>query len=147
MVAPLVFIALDQANLEGAREVLKCLPREGIFLQTETLTLETSWMGRGARDFYATAWRWSLADIDLLFGLAWRGRLLVTVETTVIVCCPIRDIGRDDDSLPSGCEQPAEGLDYNLVLESIEPATLVSVHSPQELAEVLAGVTNNTSGG
>ena len=51
----ITFIAWDRANLAAVRDVLAGLQRDGIFLRRGHLLLETSWLGSGARDFYATA--------------------------------------------------------------------------------------------
>ena len=56
--SPITFIAWERANLAAVRDVLAGLQRDGIFLRRGHLLLETSWLGTGARDFYATAWRW-----------------------------------------------------------------------------------------
>ena len=68
------------------RDVLAGLRRDGIFLRRGHLLLETSWLGSGARDFYATAWRWSAQDCLLFYDLARRGNLLITISDTVISC-------------------------------------------------------------
>lgn len=83
-VMPLTFVSLAQANMPAIREILVPLPRDGIFLLTSTLLLETSFPG--ARDFYATAWRYAYSDCELFFALASRGELLITVDDAVLVC-------------------------------------------------------------
>ena len=84
--SPITFIAWDRANLAAVRDVLAGLQRDGIFLRRGHLLLETSWLGSGARDFYATAWRWSAEDCPLFYDLARRGKLLITISDTVISC-------------------------------------------------------------
>ena len=84
--SPITFIAWDHANLTAVRDVLAGLQRDGIFLRRGHLLLETSWLGSGARDFYATAWRWSAQDCPLFYALARRGKLLITISDTVISC-------------------------------------------------------------
>ena len=84
--SPITFIAWDSANLPTIREVLAGLQRDGIYLCRGRLLLETSWLGQGARDFYATAWRWSAEDCPLFYDLARSGNLLITISDTVISC-------------------------------------------------------------
>ena len=84
--SPIAFIAWDRANLAAVRDVLAGLQRDGIFLRRGHLLLETSWLGSGARDFYATAWRWGAHDCPLFYDLARRGKLLLTISDTVISC-------------------------------------------------------------
>ena len=84
--SPITFIAWDRANLAAVRDVLASLQRDGIFLRRGHLLLETSWLGSGARDFYATAWRWGAQDCPLFYDLARRGKLLITISDTVISC-------------------------------------------------------------
>ena len=84
--SPITFIAWDRANLAAVRDVLASLQRDGIYLRRGHLLLETSWLGSGARDFYATAWRWSAEDCPLFYDLARRGKLLITISDTVISC-------------------------------------------------------------
>ena len=84
--SPITFIAWDRANLAAVRDVLAGLQRDGIFLRRGHLLLETSWLGSGARDFYATAWRWSAEDCPLFYDLARSGNLLITISDTVISC-------------------------------------------------------------
>ena len=84
--SPITFIAWDRANLPAVRDVLAGMQRDGIFLRRGHLLLETSWLGSGARDFYATAWRWSAEDCPLFYDLARRGKLLITISDTVISC-------------------------------------------------------------
>ena len=90
--SPITFIAWDRANVAAVREVLAGLQRDGIFLRRGHLLLETSWLGTGARDFYATAWRWGAQDCPLLYDLARRGKLLLTISDTVISCGSKDDI-------------------------------------------------------
>ena len=90
--SPITFIAWDRANVAAVREVLAGLQRDGIFLRRGHLLLETSWLGTGARDFYATAWRWGAQDCPLLYDLARRGKLLITISDTVISCGSKDDI-------------------------------------------------------
>ena len=89
---PLTFISLDAAVLGAVRELLSELPREGIYLRRGHLLLEASWLGSGARDFYATAWRWGEEDCPLFYDLARRGKLLLTISDTVISCGDKDDI-------------------------------------------------------
>ena len=90
--SPITFIAWDRANLPAVRDVLAGMQRDGIFLRRGHLLLETSWLGSGARDFYATAWRWSAEDCPLFYALARRGKLLITISDTVISCGDKDDI-------------------------------------------------------
>ena len=90
--SPITFIAWDRANLAAVRDVLAGLQRDGIFLRRGHLLLETSWLGSGARGFYATAWRWSAEDCPLFYDLARRGKLLLTISDTVISCGDKDDI-------------------------------------------------------
>ena len=90
--SPITFIAWDRANVAAVREVLAGLQRDGIFLLRGRLLLETSWLGSGARDFYATAWRWGAHDCPLFYDLARRGKLLLTISDTVISCGSKDDI-------------------------------------------------------
>lgn len=90
--SPITFIAWDRANLPAVRDVLAGLQRDGIFLRRGHLLLETSWLGTGARDFYATAWRWGAPDCPLFYDLARRGKLLLTISDTVISCGSKDDI-------------------------------------------------------
>ena len=96
--SPITFIAWDRANLAAVRDVLASLQRDGIYLRRGHLLLEASWLGSGARDFYATAWRWGAQDCPLLYDLARRGKLLLTISDTVIACGGHDDIAdaRDD---------------------------------------------------
>ena len=84
--SPITFIAWDRANVAAVREVLAGLQRDGIYLRRGHLLLEASWLGSGARDFYATAWRWGEEDCPLFYDLARRGKLLLTISDTVISC-------------------------------------------------------------
>lgn len=84
--SPITFIAWDRANLAAVRDVLASLQRDDIYLRRGHLLLETSWLGSGARDFYATAWRWGAHDCPLFYDLARRGKLLLTISDTVIAC-------------------------------------------------------------
>ena len=90
--SPITFIAWDRANLAAVRDVLASLQRDGIYLRRGHLLLEASWLGSGARDFYATAWRWGEEDCPLLYDLARRGKLLLTISDTVISCGSKDDI-------------------------------------------------------
>ena len=90
--SPITFIAWDRANLAAVRDVLAGLQRDGIYLRRDHLLMETSWLGTGARDFYATAWRWSAEDCPLFYDLARRGKLLITISDTVISCGDKDDI-------------------------------------------------------
>ena len=97
--SPITFIAWDRANLAAVRDVLAGLQRDGIFLRRGHLLLETSWLGSGARDFYATAWRWSAQDCLLFYDLARRGELLLTISDTVISCGGKDDIADARDGI------------------------------------------------
>ena len=90
--SPITFIAWDRANLAAVRDVLASLQRDGIYLRRGHLLLETSWLGSGARDFYATAWRWDAQDCALFYDLARRGKLLLTISDTVLACGDHDDI-------------------------------------------------------
>lgn len=90
--SPITFITWDRANLPAVRDVLAGLQRDRIFLRRGRLLLETSWLGSGARDFYATAWRWGAHDCPLFYDLARRGKLLLTISDTVISCGSKDDI-------------------------------------------------------
>ena len=90
--SPITFIAWDRANVAAVRDVLASLQRDGIYLRRGHLLLEASWLGSGARDFYATAWRWGAQDCPLLYDLARRGKLLLTISDTVISCGDQDDI-------------------------------------------------------
>ena len=90
--SPITFIAWDRANLAAVRDSLAGLQRDGIFLRRGRLLLETSWLGSGARDFYATAWRWGAQDCPLFYDLARGGKLLITINDTVISCGDKDDI-------------------------------------------------------
>ena len=90
--SPITFIAWDRANLAAVRDVLTGLQRDGVFLRRGHLLLETSWLGSGARDFYATAWRWGAEDCPLFYDLARCGKLLITISDTVISCGDKDDI-------------------------------------------------------
>lgn len=89
--SPITFIAWDAADLAGVREVLAGLRRDGVFLYRAGLTLETSWLGDAAQDFCGTAWEWGLEDSELFFELARRGKLLMTIDATVICCGSDKD--------------------------------------------------------
>jgi len=79
--------------------------------------LETSWLGSGARDFYATAWRWGAQDCPLLYDLARRGKLLLTISDTVISC------GSKDDMADARAGIAQE---------------LIAAQNPQQLCGLLA---------
>lgn len=115
--SPVTFIAWDRANVTAVREVLAGLQRDGICLRRGRLLLETSWLGTGARDFYATAWRWSAEDCPLFYDLARRGKLLITISDSVISC-------GDHDGL-------ADARD-GIVQE------LIAAQNPQQLCGLLA---------
>lgn len=89
---PITFIAWDAADLAGVRKALAGLRREGVFLYRAGLELETSWLGDDARDFYGTAWKWVPEDSELFFELARRGKLLLTIGTTVVCCGSNKDV-------------------------------------------------------
>ncbi|MCZ9306358.1 hypothetical protein L8V01_02495 [Corynebacterium sp. c8Ua_181] len=115
--SPITFIAWDSANLPAVREVLTGLQRDGIYLCRGRLLLETSWLGQGARDFYATAWRWSADDSPLFCDLARRGELLLTISDTVIACGNEADIDAARDCIAQ---------------------ELIAVQNAQQLCELLA---------
>lgn len=115
--SPITFIAWDRANVAAVREVLAGLQRDGIFLRRGHLLLETSWLGSGARDFYATAWRWDAQDCPLLYDLARRGKLLLTISDTVIAC-------GDQDDLADARDGIAQEL--------------IAAQNPQQLCGLLA---------
>lgn len=115
--SPITFIAWDRANVAAVREVLAGLQRDGIYLRRGRLLLETSWLGTGARDFYATAWRWGAQDCPLFCGLAQRGKLLLTISDTVIAC-------GDQDDLADARDGIAQEL--------------IAVQNPQQLCALLA---------
>lgn len=115
--SPITFIAWDRANLAAVRDVLAGLQRDGIFLRRGHLLLETSWLGSGARDFYATAWRWGTQDCPLFYDLARRGKLLLTTSDTVISC------GSKDDIADARAGIAQE---------------LIAVQNPQQLCGLLA---------
>lgn len=114
--SPTTFIAWDRANLAAVRDVLAGLQRGGIFLRRGHLLLETSWLGSGARDFYATAWSWSAQDCPLFYDLARRGKLLITISDTVIAC--------GDDDIADARDGIAQEL--------------VAAQNPQQLCGLLA---------
>ena len=97
--SPIAFIAWDRANLAAVRDVLASLQRDGIYLRRGHLLLEASWLGSGARDFYATAWRWGEEDCPLFYDLARRGKLLITISDTVISCGSKDDIADARDGI------------------------------------------------
>ena len=115
--SPITFIAWDRANLAAVRDVLASLQRDGIFLRRGHLLLETSWLGSGARDFYATAWRWGAQDCPLFYDLARRGKLLITISDTVISC------GSKDDMADARAGIAQE---------------LIAAENPQQLCVLLA---------
>ena len=120
--SPITFIAWDRANLAAVRDVLAGLQRDGIFLRRGHLLLEASWLGSGARDFYATAWRWGEEDCPLFYDLARRGKLLLTISDTVISC-------GDKDDLADARAGIAQEI--------------VAVQSPQQLCGLLADAAEN----
>ena len=120
--SPITFIAWDRANLAAVRDVLASLQRDGIFLRRGHLLLETSWLGSGARDFYATAWRWGVQDCPLFYDLARRGKVLVTISDTVISC------GDKDDIADARAGIAQE---------------LIAAENPQQLCELLADVAED----
>ena len=120
--SPITFIAWDRANLAAVRDVLAGLQRDGIFLRRGHLLLETSWLGSGARDFYATAWRWGVQDCPLFYDLARRGKVLVTISDTVISC------GDKDDIADARAGIAQE---------------LIAAENPQQLCELLADVAED----
>ncbi|WKE54951.1 hypothetical protein [Corynebacterium tuberculostearicum] len=115
--SPITFIAWDRANVAAVREVLAGLQRDGIFLRRGHLLLETSWLGTGARDFYATAWRWDEEDYPLFYDLARRGKLLLTISDTVISCGSKDDIADARDGIAQ---------------------ELIAAQNPQQLSGLLA---------
>ena len=115
--SPITFIAWDRANLAAVRDVLAGLQRDSIFLRRGHLLLETSWLGSGARDFYATAWRWGAHDCPLFYDLARRGKLLLTISDTVISCGGKDDIADARDGIAQ---------------------ELIAAQNPQQLCGVLA---------
>jgi len=115
--SPITFIAWDRANVAAVREVLAGLQRDGIYLRRGRLLLETSWLGTGARDFYATAWRWGAQDCPLFCDLAQRGKLLLTISDTVISCGSKDDIADARDGIAQ---------------------ELIAVQNPQQLCTLLA---------
>ena len=115
--SPITFIAWDRANLPAVRDVLAGLQRDGIFLRRGHLLLETSWLGSGARDFYATAWRWGAHDYPLFYDLARRGKLLLTISDTVISCGSKDDIADARDGIAQ---------------------ELIAAQNPQQLSGLLA---------
>ncbi|MER0091539.1 hypothetical protein [Corynebacterium sp. KPL2838] len=116
--SPITFIAWDAAGLGGVRQVLAGLRRDGVFLCRAGLTLETSWLGDGAQDFYGTAWEWGPEDSALFFELARRGKLLMTIDATVICCGSDKDV-----------EEARECIAQELVV----------ANSAQELRQLLIG--------
>ena len=115
--SPITFIAWDRANLAAVRDVLAGLQRDGIYLRRGHLLLETSWLGTGARDFYAAAWRWGAQDCPLFYDLARRGKLLLTISDTVISCGSKDDIADARDGIAQ---------------------ELIAVQNPQQLCGLLA---------
>ena len=120
--SPIPFIAWDRANVAAVRDSLAGLQRDGIYLRRGHLLLETSWLGTGARDFYATAWRWGAQDCPLFYDLARRGKLLITINDTVISC------GDKDDIADARAGIAQE---------------IVAVQSPQQLCGLLADAAEN----
>jgi len=118
----ITFIAWDRADLAAVRDVLAGLQRDGIFLRRGHLLLETSWLGSGARDFYATAWCWSAQDCPLFYDLARRGNLLITISDTVISCGDKHDIA----DARAGIAQE-----------------LIAAENPQQLCGLLADVAED----
>ena len=115
--SPITFIAWDRANVAAVREVLAGLQRDGIYLRRGRLLLETSWLGTGARDFYATVWRWGAQDCPLFYDLARRGKLLITISDTVISCGSKDDIADARDGIAQ---------------------ELIAAQNPQQLCALLA---------
>ena len=115
--SPITFIAWDRANLAAVRDSLAGLQRDGIFLRRGRLLLETSWLGQGARDFYATAWRWSADDCPLFYELAPQGKVLITINTAVIACGDKEDIATARDCIAQ---------------------ELIAARNPQHLCKLLA---------
>lgn len=104
MFNPLTFVALDTADVAAVRQVLGPLKRDGIYQTRPGLVLETSWLGDGARDVYATAWQWGAGDADLFYALAAHGRLLVTPArgaVDIVVCGRIHARAEVDDGIDS----------------------------------------------
>ena len=115
--SPITFIALEYADLTAVRQVLAGLQRNGIYLCRDRLLLETSWLGQGAQDFYATAWRWTADDCPLFYELARQGKVLITINTAVIAC-------GDEEDIATACESITQEL--------------IVAHNPQQLYELLA---------
>ena len=115
--SPITFIAWECANLTAVRQVLSGVQRNGIYLYGEHLLLETSWLGQGARDFYATAWRWSADDCPLFYELARQGKVLITINTAVIACGDKEDIATARDCIAQ---------------------ELIAARNPQHLCKLLA---------
>lgn len=118
MPAPVTFIALDRANVDAVREVLGGFPREGIYLRRGQLLLETSYLGPGARDVYATAWSYARDDVPLFLTLSSHGRLLMTVEERVIV----------------GVDKHSPWISQAELEDSIADGEAIVVTGPEELA-------------
>lgn len=118
MPPPLTFIALDRANVDAVRILLADLPREGIYLRRGNLLLETSYLGPGARDVYATAWSYGLSDTALFFALSCHGRLLMTVEQRVVV----------------GVDKHSPWISREELEDSIADGEVIVVTEPKELA-------------
>ena len=118
MTPPLTFIALDGADVDAVRALLAGLPREGIYLRRGTLLLETSYLGPGARDVYATAWGYGMSDVTLLFALSCHGRLLMTVEQLVLV----------------GVDKHSPWISREELEDSIADGEVIVVTEPKELA-------------
>ena len=118
MTPPVTFIALDHANVDAVREVLRGLPREGIYLRRGQLLLETSYLGPGARDVYATAWSYALGDVPLFLTLSSHGRLLMTVAERVIV----------------GVDKHSPWISQTELEESIADGEVIVVTGAEELA-------------
>ncbi len=115
--SPITFIAWERADLTAVRQVLAGLQRNGIYLYRDHLLLETSWLGHGAQDFYATAWRWNANDCSLFYELARQGKVLITINTAVIACGDNKDIATAQDCIAQ---------------------ELIAAHNPQHLCELLA---------
>lgn len=118
MTPPLTFIALDRANVDAVRNLLAGLPREGIYLRRGDLVLETSYLGPGARDVYATAWSYGLSDTALFFALSCHGRLLMTVGQRVVV----------------GVDRHSPWISREELEDSIADGEVIVVTEPKELA-------------
>lgn len=118
MTPPLTFIALDCANVDAVRNLLAGLPREGIYLRRGDLVLETSYLGPGAQDVYATAWGYALSDVPLLFALSCHGRLLMTAEQRVLV----------------GVDKHSPWISREELGDSIADGEVAVVTEPKELA-------------